>query len=181
MASIYIISDKGKLGKKDETFVFSQPDGSATILFPFKTEILFLVGNVSISGDALRMLSKYKIPVVFLSSNGKFNSKLVYSDSKNVFLRQKQYLTLSDPEKSCAIARSIVEGKLKNQISKNFPDFTALMREHHLVLERNAKKVALLTLDANAALGRRRLGEVTVINFHKLPSVEELRIELSGV
>ena len=117
MASIYIISDKGKLGKKDETFVFSQPDGSATILFPFKTEILFLVGNVSISGDALRMLSKYKIPVVFLSSNGKFNSKLVYSDSKNVFLRQKQYLTLSDPEKSCAIARSIVEGKLKNQIS----------------------------------------------------------------
>ena len=71
--------------------------------------------------------------------------------------------------------------KLKNQISKNFPDFTALMREHHLVLERNAKKVALLTLDANAALGRRRLGEVTVINFHKLPSVEELIIELSGV
>ncbi|WP_296204706.1 hypothetical protein [Psychrobacter sp. UBA3962] len=71
--------------------------------------------------------------------------------------------------------------KLKNLISKNFPDITALMREHHLVLERNAKKVALLTLDVNAALGRRRLGEVTVINFHKLPSVEELRIELSGV
>lgn len=71
--------------------------------------------------------------------------------------------------------------KLKNQISKNFPDFNALMREHHLVLERNAKKVALLTLDVNAAIGRRRLGEVTVINFHQIPSVEELRIELSGV
>lgn len=71
--------------------------------------------------------------------------------------------------------------KLKNKISKNFPDFNALLREHHLVLERNAKKVALLTLDANAALGRRRLGEVTVINFHTLPSIEELRIELSGV
>ena len=71
--------------------------------------------------------------------------------------------------------------KLKNQISKNFPDFNALMRDHHLVLERNAKKVALLTLDVNAALGRRRLGEVTVINFHQVPSVEELRIEQSGV
>ena len=41
--------------------------------------------------------------------------------------------------------------KLKKLISSNFPDLTALMREHHLVLERNAKKVALLTLDANAA------------------------------
>lgn len=71
--------------------------------------------------------------------------------------------------------------KLKNQVITYFPDFTALMRENHLVIERNAKKVALLTLDANAAIGRRRLGEVTVINFHKLPSVEELRIELSAV
>lgn len=71
--------------------------------------------------------------------------------------------------------------KLKKQVMQNFPDFTTLLRQQHLVLERNAKKVALLTLDANAALGRRRLGDVVVINFHQLPSVEELRIELSGL
>lgn len=71
--------------------------------------------------------------------------------------------------------------KLKERISKHFPDFTAIARENHLILERNARKVAMLTLDTNAALGRRRLGDVAVINFHQLPSVEELRIELSGV
>lgn len=117
MSAIYIISDNGKLGKKDETITFTQIDGTVTILFPFKTEILFVIGNVSVSGDALRMLSRYKIPVVFLSSNGRFNSKLTYGDSKNVFLRQKQYLLMSNPSESLKIAKSIVIGKIKNQIS----------------------------------------------------------------
>lgn len=117
MSSIYIISNAGKLSKDAEKIVFTQPDGTSTILFPFKTETLFVVGKISVSGDALRMFAKYKIPVIFLSANGRFNAKLVYGDSKNVFLRQKQYALLSSPEKSCAIVQSIVVGKIKNQIS----------------------------------------------------------------
>lgn len=116
MAAIYILSDYGKLSKKDETIVFSQPDGTSTILFPFKTEQLVLMGNVSISGDALRLLTKYKIPTTLLSSNGRFNGKLTFGDSKNVFLRQKQYAVLSDGAASLEIAKSIVEGKIRNQI-----------------------------------------------------------------
>ena len=46
MAEIYILSDYGKLTKKDETIVFVQPDGTRTILFPFKTEQLVVMGNV---------------------------------------------------------------------------------------------------------------------------------------
>lgn len=117
MAAIYIVSNAGKISKNAETFVFAQPDGTSTILFPFKTEILFVVGKISVSGDALRMFAKYKIPVVFLSSNGRFNSKLVYGDSKNVFLRQKQYGILASEQKNLEIAKSIVSGKIKNQIS----------------------------------------------------------------
>ena len=58
MSAIYILSDNGKLSKKDETIVFSQADGTNTILFPFKTEQLVLIGNVSISGEAFRILTK---------------------------------------------------------------------------------------------------------------------------
>lgn len=53
MASIYILSDHGKLSKRDETIVFSQPDGTNTILFPFKTEHLVVVGKISVSAEAL--------------------------------------------------------------------------------------------------------------------------------
>lgn len=117
MSSIYILSDYGKLSKKDETIVFTQPDGTSTILFPFKTELLVLIGNVSISGDAMRILTKYKIPVTFLSKNGRFNGKLTFGEGKNVFLRKKQYEILNDSKLSLKIARSIVVGKIKNQIS----------------------------------------------------------------
>ena len=117
MAAIYILSNYGKLTKKDETLVFVQPDESKTILFPFKTEHLVIIGNISISGEAIRILTKYKIGTTFLSSNGRFNGKLTFGDSKNVFLRQKQYRILDDKKSSLEIARSIVIGKIKNQIS----------------------------------------------------------------
>ena len=117
MSEIYILSDYGKLSKKDETIVFSQPDGTSTILFPFKTEHLVLVGKVSISADALRLLTKYKIGTTFLSSNGRFNGKLSFGDGKNIFLRQKQFRILDNPQKSLEIAKSIVAGKIRNEIS----------------------------------------------------------------
>ena len=117
MASIYILSDYGNLSKKDETIVFSQPDGTNTILFPFKTEHLVIIGKISISADALRLLTKYKIGTTFLSSNGKFTGKLSFGDSKNVFLRQKQFRILDDEIKSLEIAKSIVAGKIRNEIS----------------------------------------------------------------
>ncbi len=117
MAEIYILSDYGKLTKRDETIVFAQPDGTNTILFPFKTEHLVLIGRVSISADALRLLTKYKISTTFLSSNGRFNGKLTFGDSKNVFLRQKQFRILDNTEKSLEIAESIVAGKIRNEIS----------------------------------------------------------------
>lgn len=117
MAAIYMLSDYGKLGKRDETLVFSQPDGNTTILFPYKTQQLILMGNISISGEAIRLLAKYKIPTTLLSSNGMFNGELTFGDGKNVFLRQKQYAILGNEKQSLEIAKSIVIGKIKNQLS----------------------------------------------------------------
>ena len=52
-----------------------------------------------------------------MSSNGKFTGKLSFGDSKNVFLRQKQFRILDDEIKSLEIAKSIVAGKIRNEIS----------------------------------------------------------------
>ena len=130
MSSVYILSDYGKLSKHDQTLVFIQKDETRTIIFPYKTEQLVLMGNISISGEAMRLLTKYRIPTTFLSSNGRFNGKLTFGDSKNIFLRQKQYRILDDKKASLEIARSIVCGKIRNEISfmqriKRKSDFTA--------------------------------------------------------
>lgn len=111
MSSIYILSDNGKLTKKDETIVFSQPDGTYSVIFPFKTELLMLIGKVSISADALCVIMKYKIPVIFLSKNGKFNGKIEFGENKNVFLRQKPYSILSDEKNHLKLQGLLLQEK----------------------------------------------------------------------
>lgn len=117
MSSVYIISDHGKLAKRDETLLFKQAGGPERIIFPFKTEQLLIIGNVSISGAALRLLMRHKIATIFISANGRFNGKIVFGENKNVFLRQKQYQILADRQQSIIFAKNIIHGKLKNEIT----------------------------------------------------------------
>lgn len=117
MAVIYITSHKGKLVKNSETLQYICYDGTTTTIFPFKTEQLIILGEMSISGGALRLLMKYKIETVFLSSNGQYNSKLVFQDGKNILIRKKQFLLTEEKDKVLDFARSIVTGKVKNQLA----------------------------------------------------------------
>lgn len=117
MAEIYLLSDYGKLIKKDETLEFVRRDNKSITLFPFKTEHIFMIGKVSVTGEALRLMSKYGIGATILASNGKFNGRLSFGDGKNVLLRQKQYRLMDNPEKSFKMAKSIVSGKIRNELS----------------------------------------------------------------
>jgi len=117
MSTIYIISDHGKLQKKGDTLQLYAQDGTITIIFPYKTEQLVIVGNVEITSAALKLLMRYNLDTVFLGKNGKFNGKLAFQEGKNVFLRQKQFDLLKDMDFRLNFAKSIVNGKLKNQLS----------------------------------------------------------------
>lgn len=116
MSVIYILSDQGKLGKRGEALVLHHIDGNVTTIFPYKTDHLVAMGNISISGDAIRLITKNRLPMTFLSRNGKFNAKLTFGENKNVFLRQRQYNILNNPVESLAMARAIVLGKIQNQL-----------------------------------------------------------------
>jgi CRISPR-associated protein Cas1 len=117
MAAIYIVSENGKLQKKGETLQLTHPDGTLTTIFPFKTEQLVILGSVEITGGALRTLMRHGIDTVFLSTNGKFQGKLVFQENKNVFLRQKQFKQLDSFAFRFQLAKAIVDGKLRNQLS----------------------------------------------------------------
>lgn len=75
---------------------------------------------------------------------------------------------------------------LRNKIENDFPQFIAVLRQNHVLLKKTSSQnttenIAMLTIDKQVDIGRRRLGDVTVINFHSLPGCEELRIELQGL
>ncbi len=117
MATVYIVSSHGKLQKKGETLQLVAQDGTITIIFPYKTEQLVIIGNVEITSAALKLLMKYNLDTVFLGKNGRFNGKLVFQESKNVFLRKRQFELLNDMDFKLRFAKTIVKGKLKNQLS----------------------------------------------------------------
>lgn len=117
MSTTYIVSDNGKLQKKGDTLHFCAADGTATTLFPYKLEQLVVLGNVEMTGGALKLLMHHHIDTVFMSVNGRFSGKITFQAGKNVFLRQKQFRLLDDQEFRLGFARSVVRGKLHNQLS----------------------------------------------------------------
>jgi CRISPR-associated protein Cas1 len=139
MSFIYIVSDNGKLHKSGETLQLAAYDGTITTIFPYKTEQLILLGNVEITGSALRVLMRNGIDTVFLGKNGRFNGKLVFQQKKNVFLRQKQFYRLSDNDFIIGFVRSLVLGKLKNQLT--FMQRITRRRNAGVTLERSINKM----------------------------------------
>jgi CRISP-associated protein Cas1 len=117
MAIVYITSNNGKLSKKSETLEHYAHDGTVTIIFPFKTEQLVIIGDITITGAALRLLMKFRIETVFLNRNGIFNGKLEFQDNKNVLFRKKQFDMLSNDVFKLEFAKQVVIGKVGNQLT----------------------------------------------------------------
>lgn len=116
MSVVYLISSFGKLSKKGDTLLFETKDYTSTI-FPFRTDSLVLVGKIDITSGALSVIMKNQIDTVFLSSNARFNGKLVFSEKKNVFLRQKQFKLVENMEARVKCAKAIALTKVKNQLT----------------------------------------------------------------
>lgn len=117
MTGLNIISTRGKISKSDEHLVFKDYDGNTTRILPSKTKEILVYGTVSVTGEAFSLLSKYKIPLSIKTYSGIDDVLVQYRGEKNVFLRQAQFRILDDKEKSLEIAKKIVKGKIKNQIS----------------------------------------------------------------
>lgn len=117
MSSVYIISDHGKLNRVNETLEFTASDGTIRKIFPHKLDCLIIAGIVSITGGAMGILMKYQINTLFIGSNGKYNGKLIFTGTKNIFLRKKQYALSDDAASALGIAKSIVLAKIKNELT----------------------------------------------------------------
>ena len=97
------------------------------ILVTLEDEVLFrtrldqvshvvLLGRVGMTTPAIHALLAREIPVFFLSSGGRLLGRLTGPSGLNVALRQFQHQRDADAEFSLHLARSIVTGKIWNQI-----------------------------------------------------------------
>lgn len=117
MTDLHIISKKGKITKTDKHLLFRDIEGNETRILPSKINQILLYDNISITGEAFTILAKNKIPLSIKTYNGIDNILIQYENSKNVFLRQNQYRIVDNLEDSLEIAKIIVSGKIKNQLT----------------------------------------------------------------
>jgi CRISPR-associated protein Cas1 len=72
------------------------------------------MGNVMLSPFIMGRCADDGRAVVILDYNGRFKCRVVGKTSGNVLLRQAQYEAVRDKDRTAAIARNIVAGKVKN-------------------------------------------------------------------
>lgn len=117
MSTLYIVSDGGKLVKNGEVLQLKKDKDVLNTVFPFKTDLLFIIGRIEITSAAIKFLMRHKIETIFLNKNGRFNGKIDFQTGKNIFLRMKQYELTKDHNFRLRIAKSIVIAKIRNQMS----------------------------------------------------------------
>jgi CRISPR-associated protein Cas1 len=75
---------------------------------------LAVFGNVLLSPFLLHRFAEDGRSVVWFGRGGKFKGRLAGPTTGNVLLRRAQYEAQADPDRSSAIARNVVAGKLRN-------------------------------------------------------------------
>lgn len=63
-------------------------------------------------------------------------------------------------------------------IKQYFPDYRVTRKTNHLLLSKQDRKIAMITMDKKIASGQRLLGNVPVINYHRVPNRAQLAANL---
>lgn len=76
---------------------------------------IVICGDLTIDSDSISLAEKNLIPIHFLTTGGKFRGSFVFDFSKNVFLRNRQFLLNQNQEQKFFLAKKFVEAKISNQ------------------------------------------------------------------
>jgi len=68
--------------------------------------------------------------------------------------------------------------KTSTILKQHFANYRVTRKANHLLISKESKKIAMITIDKKLAAGKRRLGDVPVINYHRVPSRTQLTAHL---
>ncbi|OYD13900.1 CRISPR-associated endonuclease Cas1 [candidate division WOR-3 bacterium JGI_Cruoil_03_44_89] len=114
MATLYLTEQGSTLRKTSRRLIVEKENEVLLEVPEFKIERVLIFGNVQLTTQAIAFLLANGIETSFLSVRGRLKGKLSPLESKNVFLRVKQYEKAKDEEFRLDLSRTIVERKIKN-------------------------------------------------------------------
>ncbi|MFZ3207985.1 MAG: type I-C CRISPR-associated endonuclease Cas1c [Geobacteraceae bacterium] len=112
--TLYVMTQGAYVCLDHET-VRVEVDGKVQMQVPMHhLGAIVTIGNVMMSPFIMGRCADDGRAVVILDRNGRFKCRVVGKTTGNVLLRQAQYEAVRDSERSTAIARNMVAGKVKN-------------------------------------------------------------------
>lgn len=112
---LYVQEQGARVGKSGRTLVVTRSGEEIGRARLKDVSQLVLLGNVSVSAQALHLLCEADIPVVHLSSGHWFYGVTRGITLRNAYDRQAQFQVAADPDRCLAFARAVVAAKGANQ------------------------------------------------------------------
>ncbi|MBD2503780.1 type I-D CRISPR-associated endonuclease Cas1d [Anabaena azotica] len=114
MGTVYITQDDSFISKVDERLHVKFEKKTILDVPLIKIDGLVVMGRASISPAAISELIDKKIPLTFLTNNGKYLASLEPEMGKNIFVRSAQWKAAGESAQAIHVTQGFVRGKLKN-------------------------------------------------------------------
>lgn len=148
--ALYLNTQGHRVGIKSEVLVIKDGDRVVEEIRMMDVSHVALFGNIQMSTQAVQELCEQEIPVALFSMGGWFYGLTRGHGLKNVFTRIRQFAVATDPAQCLALAKKIVQAKIKNHR-------TLMMRLH---VEAPSEAVVGLREIASRTLDATTLGEL---------------------
>lgn len=180
---LYVQMQGARIGKSGEVFEVRSKKEKVAESRIFETSHVAIFGNVQVSTQALQEMCIRGIPLTLFSTGGWYYGCASGMSHKNVELRLAQYSAANDRDKSLALAREMIAGKIDNCR-------TLLMRNHTDLPDKAADELkrysdsARGASDAGSLLGFEGMAARTYFSMFsgmlKLKSGETLVFDFKG-
>lgn len=155
---LYLNSQGFRVGKSGAVIQVKDGDTIKQEIRLGEVSQINLFGNVQLSTQAVQAFCTSDVPVCYFSQGGWFYGITNGLNARNVFLRQRQFVSAGHEATALSIARQLVAGKIRNQrtlLQRNHiePPETALRQLKSLAekAETAAEPEALLGIEGSAA------------------------------
>lgn len=148
--ALYLNTPGLRIGLKSEILVVKDADRVVDEVRLSDVSHVALFGNIQITTQAVQELCEQEIPLAYFSMGGWFYGLTRGHGLKNVFTRIEQFRAADDEQRCLALARRMVQGKIKNQR-------TMLMRLH---VDAPSAVVQQLKEQVSRVMSARNLGEL---------------------
>ncbi len=154
--TLYLVEPGTVLGKEDEKFKVSRKGEVIREIPVFKVNQVLLFGPIQITTQAMEFCLLRDIPVILLSSSGRYYGTIESFRGMKVSAHRRQFEARTDAHKALAVSRGIISAKIGNA---------------KVVIQRYARKRPHLSLDEHV----QRINAI----MKQIPSASEIN-EIMG-